>query len=87
MGNGAPKLNEQGKFSDSDYNRKYFRENVHARIIRETNDMIPGFDWKESWRITFREINRSSENPNYKKNFIRSKRKAAGLPIWDFMLK
>jgi hypothetical protein len=86
MGAGAPEVNDKGKFSDSPYNRQRFRENVDARIIKEKNDMVLGYDWERSWRSSIQAINQSSENPDYKKKYIITKRKQAGLPIWPFML-
>lgn len=86
MGAGAPEVNEAGKFSDSPYNRQRFRENVDARIIQEKGDMLPGFDWENSWRGSIRAIDQSSENPGYEKKYIIAKRREAGLPIWSFML-
>ena len=87
MGAGAPEVNDDGKFSDSPSNRQRFRKNVDDRIIQEKNDMLPGYDWERSWRGSVRAINQSSENPAYKKKYIISKRRDAGLPIWSFMLK
>lgn len=87
MGAGAPEVNKNGKFSDSNYNRQFFEERVDASIKREKNNLLPGHDWEQGWRVSFREINQSSENPDYKKKYIISKRKEAGLPIWSFMLQ
>ena len=87
MGAGAPEVNADGKFSDSEYNRKFFRERVDRRIDSEKNKLDPDFDYERSWRISFRAINESSENPDYKKNYIIAKRREAGLPIWPFMLE
>jgi hypothetical protein len=87
MGAGAPEVNENGKFSDTAYNRQFFEERVDASINREKNNLLPGHDWQRRWRISFEEIERSSENPEYKKKYIISKRREAGLPIWPFMLK
>lgn len=87
MGAGAPELNADGKFSDSEYNRQFFRERVDRRISMEKNNINPNFDYERSWRVSFRAINESSENPEYKKNYVIAKRKEAGLPIWPFMLE
>jgi hypothetical protein len=87
LGAGAPELNADGKFSDSEYNRQFFHERVDRRINMEKYKSNPDFDYERSWRVSFRAINKSSENPEYKKNYIIAKRRKAGLPIWPFMLE
>ena len=87
MGAGAPEVNADGKFSDSESNRQFFRERVDRHIEMEKQKLNPDFDHERSWRVSFRAINESSENPGYKKNYIIAKRREAGLPIWPFMLE
>lgn len=87
MGAGAPEANKDGEFTDTTHNRSFFEERVDRDIADEKSDVTPYYDWQRAWRVSFEEIYRSSENPEYKKEYILNKRKEAGLPIWPFMLR
>lgn len=84
MGAGMPDY-RNGKFIDSDYNKKQFERAYRDLVAAELSGNFPQRDWKLTWKACIEAVERSSENPQIVKKIIRKIRAEAGLPIWDYM--